>query len=55
MGTYPCLLSIIIQPCPPQRGTPIEPRGLAKGEGTRAWGWGHEYPSKAPGQDKGGV
>lgn len=55
-GPSPCLLSISVQPCPPRRGTPAEPRGLARGGRHKSMGaGGTSTPYKAQGQGKRGI
>lgn len=55
-GPSPCLLSISVQPCPPRRGTPAEPRGLARGGRHKSMGaGGTSTPYKARGQGKRGI
>lgn len=44
VGASPCLLSISVRPCPPRRGTPAEPRGLARGGRHKSMGAGAQAP-----------
>lgn len=49
-GASSCLLSISVQPCPPRRGAPAEPRGLARGGRHKSMGaGGTSTPSEAQG------
>lgn len=49
-GASPCLLSINVQPCPPRKGAPTEPRGLARGGRHKSVGaGGTSTPSEAQG------
>lgn len=56
-GLAPCLQSVSVQPCPPRKGTPTEPRGLARGGRHKSMGdWGHKHPPPKPrGQEKMGI
>lgn len=56
-GASSCLLSISVQPCPPRRGAPAEPRGLARGGRHKSMGaGGTSTPLQSPGgQDKRGI
>lgn len=55
-GTSPCLLSFSVQPCPPRRGAPAEPRGLATGERHKSMGaGGTSTPYEAQGQGQRGI
>lgn len=55
-GAISCLQSISVQPCPPRKGTPTEPRGLARGGRHKSMGiGGTSTPPKPKGQEKRGI